>query len=597
MLVKPIGTQINPYLLQSRRTDFHSFNSECLPDVSNESTSQQPNVSITSSTLSMINRINPREIEKVFDLIVIGGGINGCGIARDASERGLKVLLLEKEDFGYGCTSASSRLIHGGLRYLEHFEFDLVRESLRERELLLQNAKHLVRSLELCIPVYKGDKRSYWLIKAGMVLYDLLSFDKSLPRHKMMSKDEFVKHEKGVKSDGLLGVAVYYDAQSHFPERICLENALMAQRDGALVLNHTYVTNIDFTEDKTGKVEFLESITNKKYKVRGKVIVNVAGPWVDSLIGLLSQNIEKKIGGTKGSHIVVKKFDGGPKHAIYATAKSDGRPIFIIPWLNYYLIGTTDISYSGDLDILKAENVEIDYLLREANQILSNKTLVQQDILYCFTGIRPLPYTNKKDPGKITRKHIISDHASDGFPNFISIIGGKLTTYRDLSEQVIDLVLEKLGYKFIHSKTKTIPLIGNPDKNVDIETYKEDELKKIKKRQDLDPEIIVHLIDLYGKRYKELLKLISQNPDLGRLLSSYSLDIKAQVDYAVKNELALTITDVLLRRTTLGFSDMLGTDAIDQVAKRLQVLLDLTQEEINKQIKDYEEKVVKHRKV
>lgn len=586
----PSGTQTYPNLLHLNRAS----------NVTNQSTVERdPIFNVTEVTPSMIARINPRELNKVFDLIVIGGGINGCGIARDASSRGLSVLLLEKEDFGYGCTSASTRLIHGGLRYLEHFEFDLVRESLREREILLKNAKHLVRPIELCIPIYKGDKRGYWLIKTGMILYDLLSFDKSLPRHKMVSKDAFSSFEEAVNDESLVGAAVYWDAQSHFPERICVENALMANKDGGVVLNHTKVTSLKFVENNIGEVGFLDNITNNQYKARGKVIVNVSGPWVDSLIGLLNKNTERKIGGTKGSHIIVRKFEGGPKHGIYVGAKSDGRPFFILPWLNYYLIGTTDIPFKDNLDSLKASEDEINYLLTEANHILKNRQLKREDILYSYSGVRPLPYIDKdsKDPGKITRKHIINDHVVDGLPNFLSIIGGKLTTYRNLSEQVVDLVFKKLGYKYLPSTTQKVPLIGNPDSSQNIEAYKEDEVKKARRKRELDPEIVTHLIDLYGRRYKEVLKLASLNQDLGRLLSSHSLDIRAQVNFAIKNELALTISDILLRRTALGFSDKLGEDAIEQVAKQLQELLGLSSEEINKQIKDYEEKVVKLRKI
>lgn len=538
----------------------------------------------------MISRVNQSQLRKEFDLIIIGGGINGCGIARDASERGLKVLLLEKEDFGYGCTSASTRLIHGGLRYLEHFEFGLVRESLREREILLKNARHLVKPIELCVPIYESDKRGKWLIKAGMVLYDLLSPDKLLPSHKMLSKTGFAHYEPGVKTDGLLGAAVFYDAQVKYPERICVENALMARGYGAMMLNHAEVTNINLQSSEITDINFLDRLTGEKFAASGKLVVNVTGPWVDSLLGLTKKNSERKIGGTKGSHIVVKRFEGGPKHAIYASAKSDGRPFFIIPWQDYYLIGTTDIPFEGDLEHLRANNDEIKYLLQEANQILSSKTLSHGDILFSYSGVRPLPYAPPgTNPAKITRRHIIFDHEKENISNLISVIGGKLTTYRNLSEQVVDLAYRKLNYEFVSTLTKTKPFIGNTTTKL--------QTKRLQKKFDLDEEIITHLVEIYGNRYSQVLSLIARDPDLGRLLSSHSLDIRAQVEFAIREEMALTLSDVLLRRISLGLCEALGVDAISEVSKLLQSILNLSEAELKKQISEYEENVVRLRKV
>lgn len=548
-------------------------------------------------TLNMLQRFNDKDINKEFDLIVIGGGINGCGIARDASERGLKVLLLEKEDFGSGCTSVSTRLIHGGLRYLEHFEFDLVRESLREREILLQNANHLVKPIELCIPIYKTDKRGYFLIKIGMILYDILSFDKSLPRHRMMSPVKFSEYEPSVKKENLKGAAVYYDAQITHAERLCVENAIMAKNNGALVLNHAEVVNFGVDSGKISSIQFLDKLTGKAHKVKGKYIINVSGPWVDSLCGLVDRNIKKQIGGTKGSHIIIKKFDQGPKHALYVNAKSDSRPFFIIPWQNYYLIGTTDIPYSGNLDEPKAEINEINYLIEETNNIFENKKISTNDILFSYSGVRPLPYTgDQSNPAKITRKHIIHEHTKEDLANFISVVGGKLTTYRNLSEQAVDLTYKKLGYNFVASKTKNKPLIGNIDSEQKFEAYKKSQAKKVQKKHDLDQEIVFHLIDLYGKRYKEVLDLTVNNLEQGKLLSSYSLDIRAEVEFSIRKEMAYTLSDVLLRRTALGLSENLGEDAIPEVLKQLQILLNLSNDELKQQAEDYTKKIVQQRK-
>ena len=450
----------------------------------------------------MFQRNYQSKLKNEFDLLIIGGGINGTGIARDASERGLKVLLLEKDDFAYGCTSASTRLIHGGLRYLEHFEFDLVRESLKEREVLLNLANHLVKPIKICIPVYKGDKRPYWEIKAGMVLYDLLSYDKSLPAHQIMNKHDFVRYEGAVNDVDLLGAAVYSDAQVDFPERICIENMLMAKNAGAVVLNHAEVKSIKIDKRNISSIDFLDKLSNSTCSVKAKVIVNASGPWVDNLCSLTKLSLKKNIGGTKGSHIIVKKYPQGPKHAIYASSKADMRPFFIIPWQEYYLIGTTDIPFNGNLDKVQITNDEINYLLNESNRILKNKTLNHSDILFSYSGVRPLPFSSAGDqePSKITRKHIILDHGNQGISNFISIIGGKLTTYRNLSEQVVNLVIKKLNYNFVQTKTKSLKFIGAY--TGDYKTYTNSEVKKIKNKYDLEPDIIQHWYKSYNRRYK-----------------------------------------------------------------------------------------------
>lgn len=543
----------------------------------------------------MMNRFTQEELDKKFDLVVIGGGINGCGITRDASERGLKVLLLEKEDFASGCTAASTRLIHGGLRYLEHFEFDLVRESLRERELLLKNANHLVKPLELCLPIYKGSKRSFRLIKFGMILYDLLSYDKSLPSHKILSAAAFKKYEPGINDQDLISAAVYYDSQIAFPERFCIENILMAKKYGALVVNHSEVTKINLKNKKIKSVEIIDKLTGSRYSFSGKIIINASGPWVDSLCKLTKKKIDRKIGGTKGSHIIIKKFNNGPKHAVYSASRSDNRPFFIIPWQEYYLIGTTDIPFSGDPDRVSIDKSEIDYLINETNSILKSKKITKDEILFSYSGIRPLPYVINTDPGSITRKHIVFDHESDEIENFISVIGGKLTTYRNLSEQAVNLACKKLGKEKADCKTKFIPLPGCVKGS--IKDFKNENSKKLSDVSKLDEDIVSHLIDIYGNQVFNILNLINENPDFGKLLSSHSLDIRAQVHYALKNELAFTVSDILLRRLSLGISEGLGEDAISYISDQIKNYFNLSQEEITKQVNDYYEKVIKLRKV
>jgi glycerol-3-phosphate dehydrogenase len=377
-----------------------------------------------------------------YDVVIIGAGINGAGIARDASMRGLKVLLIDKGDPGCGTTSASTRLIHGGLRYLEHFEFGLVHESLREREILLRIAPHLVRPLPITIPIYKHGKRGWLMIRAGMVLYDLLSWRKSLPRHRMLSRAQTLDRWPGLNPEGLIGSALYYDAQVEFPERLVVENVLSARKFGAEVLTHTRVKNFAVEDGKVSGIGLVNEDRQEQF-VEARIVINAAGPWIDQVLKRVPVESSKLIGGTKGSHIVVAPFPTAPSSAIYLEARSDGRPIFIIPWNKLYLIGTTDVRFEGNPDEVRCEPWEIDYLLTETNLALPDARLTRDSILDTYSGVRPLPVTGDKDEQSITRRHFIREHPR--LPNLFSIVGGKLTTYRSLAEECVDLIFLKLG--------------------------------------------------------------------------------------------------------------------------------------------------------
>jgi glycerol-3-phosphate dehydrogenase len=377
-----------------------------------------------------------------YDAVIIGAGINGAGIARDAAMRGLKVLLIEKGEIGAGTTSASTRLIHGGLRYLEHFEFGLVYESLRERETLLRIAPDLVRPLAITIPVYEQSRRGRLTIRAGMILYDLLSWGKSLPRHQMLSRTETLERWPGLNPEGLVGSALYYDAQVEFPERLVLANVVSACEFGAEVLTHTRVTGFAVEDGKVFGVEFI-SEDGQKDLAEAAVVINAAGPWIDQVLERVPLESPKLIGGTKGSHIVVPPFPDAPANAIYLEARSDGRPIFIVPWNKLYLIGTTDVRFEGDPDEVRCELWEIEYLLSESNLAFPGAGLTRDSILRTYSGVRPLPVTAEKDEQSITRRHFIREHSR--LSNLLSIVGGKLTTYRSLAEECVDLIFRKLG--------------------------------------------------------------------------------------------------------------------------------------------------------
>ncbi len=545
--------------------------------------------------MDLTQRIDPHLIKKPFDLIIIGGGINGAGVARDAAERGLRVLLLEKSDFASGCSAHSTRLIHGGLRYLEHLEFDLVKESLLERETLIKNYPHLVHRLRLMIPVYENSSHGKLKLQLGLTAYDFLSGSKSLKKFESHSRNEVLAMDMGLNKHSLQGAVSYYDGQASFIERICLENILSAEEMGAVCLNHCEVTEVQcqLLEDAVGFQEEYSAVNKlkkldkgPKYKVEGvrfkdlmnagipytvtaKYVINMTGPAVDLLNNKLRQSenfypthpLPQQIKGTKGSHIVVGHFKGAPKEfGIYAEAASDGRPFFILPFKlgfnkDLYLIGTTDI-FLSEVEALKPHELkitdaEIEYLLGETNQLFPHAHLRRDDVLKTFCGVRPLPYDPKaKSTGAVTRKHFIHDHAKDdnGVVNYYSILGGKITTFRSLAKEIVDRFT---GVDCISAVEATI---GCSFHNLPFEDYLRSKLTEYMARYDLEAHTIMHLILLYGSRAEDILEICKINPALKEKLHPDYEDIEAQIIYAVRYEKACTLEDILERRLTLGLS-------------------------------------------
>ena len=373
---------------------------------------------------------DPTIAERTYDVIIIGGGINGASVARDAALRGLSTITIEKDDFASGSSSWSTRLVHGGLRYLEYFEFPLVREALHDREILLRNAPHLVNPLLLTIPIYGDRSRPYWKIWAGMILYDIFSYDKTVPEHRMMPRRKFKQMFRSVSGKGLNGGAQYFDAQASLAERLCWENIRAATDSGGVALNYTSVTKLHRKGDRITGITCRDEMDGTEFEIRGHektIVINTAGPWVDRVCAVAEKDGKpapigtRKMGGTKGSHIVVPPFPGAPGTAMYVEAESDGRPFFIVPWLGQYLIGTTDIPFDGDLDRIKADNNEIDYLLNETNSIFPGAGLDRSSVTFTYSGVRPLPYVEGKKAGSITRRHILFDHTKEGVSNAISL--------------------------------------------------------------------------------------------------------------------------------------------------------------------------------
>ncbi len=542
---------------------------------------------------------------RAFDLIVVGAGINGAGIARDAAMRGLHVLVLDKGDIASGTTSWSTRLIHGGLRYLEHGEVGLVRESLRERERLLHAAPHLVRPLPLVIPIYEGDRRGPLTIRAGMVAYDILSFDKSLDRHRMLSAEEALHRVPGLNPEGLRGAAVYYDAQVEYAERLAVENALAARDHGAVVLTYARVDRLLIEDGAVRGVAFTDLLAEGQAGeeiARAAVTVNVAGPWVDRVLagtspgdagsnGMGDRAAGRMIGGTKGSHIVVESFAGAPADALYVEARHDGRPYFVVPWNNQYLIGTTDTRYTGDLDRVEASDEEIDYLIAETNRVLPGAGLTRAHVTFTYAGVRPLPYQAEGVEGGITRRHVVHDHAEAGSPplgGFLSIVGGKLTTYRNLAEQTVDAVFKKLGRPAPASRTAREPLPGG---GPDFAAFG----ARFAAESDLPALSTDHLLRVYGTRAGEVLALASEGPDLREPFSPETGAIGAEIVLAFRRELAATLADALLRRTMVGVGPAAGIGADEAAAVIARRYLGWSEARAGREVASYRDYVARFR--
>lgn len=531
--------------------------------------------------------------DRPFDLIVVGAGINGAGIARDASMRGLRVLTLDKGDISSGTTQWATRLIHGGLRYLEHYEVPLVRESLRDREILLRIAPHLVKPLKFVVPIYDRSSRSPGLIRLGMIGYDTLSFDSSMPKHKMLSREEALRDYPGLNPDGLKAAATYYDGQVEYAERVAVENAVSAVENGAVVLTYAEVKRLLFEDGgaRVVGVEFEDGLDGGTYTARAPVTVNVAGPWVDRVLGGSGAvSVETRangggmIGGTKGSHIVVDAFPGAPKNAVYVEARKDGRPYFIVPWNGRYLIGTTDFRYKDDLDYVSAGQDEIDYLLDETNYVIPRAGLTRDSVLFTYSGVRPLPSAPAGSEGSISRSHVVFDHAKGksaaggrikvsggGRPKaegLLSIVGGKLTTYRNLGRQTTNVVYKKLGAKPPKSATDRVPLPGG--KAADFDAFSEE----FRTRSGLPDVLSRRLLKLYGARAYDVLAEAGDDPSLREsLVSSPAVEtglMGCEVLYAFRCEMAQKLADVLLRRTMVSYGPKVALD-VDEAAAEVAV--------------------------
>ena len=523
-----------------------------------------------------------RDTRAPYDLIVVGAGINGLGIARDAAARGLRTIVIDQEDICSGVSAWSGRLIHGGLRYLEHKDFALVRESLKERERLFELAPHLVKPVPLLMPFYARNKRPPWLIRLGMIAYDVLSWDKKQPNHRILSRRSVLSRFAGMEPAGLTGSAVFIDGQVEYAERLCVELAVAAQGDGADIVTHSRVDGLLRTDSHVTGVEYTDSITGQRHSVLGRVVMNAAGPWVDRLLADFG-DIESPrfIGGSKGSHIIVDPFPGAPLDVVYYESQADGRLVLVIPWMGRYLIGCTDNLFDDEPDSARAERSEIDYLLNEVNTLVPGAELTVDSVLYTYSGVRPLPYAPGVPEWKIPRSHIIHDHAKDGVGGLFSVIGGKLTTFRQLSEDAVDLAVRSLGSKKTKTSTLTSPLPGArvADYAAFSQAFVSDGA--------LPDNVSKRLLAMYGVRAATIAALASDDVNLAEIVDLDSGALAAEVVFAVRDEFARTLTDVMARRLLLAFEPGHGISSAERIATIMASIEGWDDERLRQEIDGY----------
>ncbi|MFN2515148.1 MAG: glycerol-3-phosphate dehydrogenase/oxidase, partial [Pyrinomonadaceae bacterium] len=358
-----------------------------------------------------------------------------------------------------------------------------------------------------------------------------------------------------------------------------LENALSARAHGAVIATYARVDNLILETGNMISVVFTDLGTGESHAAQGKIVINAAGPWIDQLLEKTAVGSSRLIGGTKGSHIIVAPFAGAPASALYVEAKTDHRPFFIIPWNGNYLIGTTDMRYAGDLDHVQIDDQEIDYLLRETNRVIPSASLTGQQILYSYAGVRPLPFTDDKDEQSITRRHFIRQNP--GVRNLISVVGGKLTTYRSLAEQTVDLVFKKLQNSSPKCATAQVPLPGAAVP--DFEAF----CKDFKQSCGLPAATSNHLLRTYGARSSVILELVGEDSSLAEVFDIETGAIAAEVVFAFRDELAQSLSDCLLRRTMVGLNSACGLNAVDAAARVAQKHLGWHEERVKQEIGSY----------
>jgi len=516
-----------------------------------------------------------------FDILVIGGGVNGVGAALDAASRGLKVALIEAQDIAAGTSSRSSKLIHGGLRYLEQYDFKLVREALHERELMVSTlCPHLVKPVGFLFPLTeKFKERTY--VGAGLALYDALrGFQRALPWHKHLSQKQINEIAPSLRHDIVTGAIKYFDAQVD-DARHTMAVARTAARHGAIIATQVSAESLIREGKRVVGVSALDLVSGKKIAIKAGATIMCAGVWSDQLHERFDLTPGYHVTMSKGAHIVV------PGSAIKSDAgiilKTPVSVLFIIPWGDKWIVGTTDTPYEGDRAEPFATREDVQYILDQANRVLEPK-LRADEIIGVYAGLRPLVANNKSaTTTKLSREHTVDRPAA----GFVSIAGGKYTTYRVMGKDVVDRAVIELRKLTQESVTDKLPLVG-ADGYFALEQQKE----RIAQESGLDVKTVEHLLNRHGSLISEILEIIDEQPKLAGALDSALPYIKAEIVYAASHEGARSVDDVISRRTRLSFEAVNhGVHLADEIAALIAPVLGWSTKERKESVAQYTELV------
>ena len=478
-----------------------------------------------------------------FDLLVIGGGITGVGIALDAASRGLKTALVEKDDFAFGTSSRSTKLIHGGLRYLKQLEFALVKEVGSERAIVHKLVPHLVVPEKMLLPLYEKRGLGYWLTSIGLKIYDWLAGVKPEDQRRMLTKLQTINFEPLLKNDDIKGGAIYAEYRTD-DARLTIEIAKVAHAKGAIMLNYLTATEFNYSNGQVDGVKLKDEITNAEFELRARSIINAAGPWVDELRELNHSKENKHLHLTKGVHVVVPYHRLPVRQAIYFDVP-DGRMIFAIPRGRITYIGTTDTDYSGEKDRVFTTREDAKYLVDAVNETFPSTHLTLADIESCWAGLRPLIHEEGKSTSELSRKDEIFESSS----GLISIAGGKLTGYRKMAERVVDLIVKK---KFEDRMlpactTDSILLAGGGLKTIQQVKAYHDQIALRVASLGLKGDHATYLVHLYGMQADIIIDYVVNHPK-----SDPEIDLAlAELWFAIHHEMVVKAVDFLCRRTGL----------------------------------------------
>ena len=527
-----------------------------------------------------------------FDILVIGGGVTGVSIARDAALRGYSVALVEQADFASGTSSRSSKLVHGGLRYLESFEFGLVFEACQERRLALRNSPNLVRPLPCVFPVHRGDPRPLWQIAIGMLLYDALATFRNIERHQIWGKGRTLREEPVIGPDGLSGATHYYDAATD-DARLTLTIALDAHQAGAVLANYAQVVELLRDNRQVVGAQVRDRLAGAEFEVRARVVANATGPWTDALLKMADPNAARRLRPTKGVHLIVPSGRIRSRAAITLNSPRDGRLMFLIPWGEFSVIGTTDTDYEGDPADVHADAADVAYILEAARHAFPVAGIGEADVISTYAGLRPLVADDAPTGYKVSREHQILDTA----PGFFTIAGGKLTTWRSMAEEMVNELVRYLGRE--HGRRPGRP--GQTARRIlpggDIADWHSFLARQVIEHSGrFSPETITHLIAAYGTGFADVLAQ-AEKDSLGEPLVAGLPYLKAEALYAVHHEMAVTLEDILARRThVLDQARDQGLGIAAEVAMLMAAELNWSDQEQVRQVDRYRQAVMQTRR-